>query len=115
MTLEQSDLNTIKDHALKKFEERVLQANESREGIEREVVRIESQLEQLYSFTAMMARREGEVSRTAELWDNLVRTCDIFAARIFELAQQYSLNSSSYDTILDIRSAAEELRDLHRP
>jgi len=44
-----------------------------------------------------------------------VATCDLFAGRIFQLSQQYSLGMAAYDSILDIRGAAEELRALHRP
>ena len=115
MTLELSDLDTIKNDALKKFDERVCSAGENRQQIEREAFRLESQLEQLYSFTAVMARREPAVAATAELWEHLVRTCDVFAGKIFQLSQQYSLSTAAYDRILDIRSAAEELRALHRP
>ncbi len=115
MTLEQSDLDTIKNNALKSFEERIGKAKNNRHDIEREAVRLESQLEQLYSFTAIMARREPDIVKTAELWDNLVSTCDSFAGRVFQLSEQYALGTAAYDGILDIRSAAQELRDLHRP
>jgi hypothetical protein len=113
MTLELSDLDVIKDSALRKFEERVSSAGDNRAQIERETLRLESQLEQLYSLTAAMARHEPEVAATARLWKNLVTTCDLFAARVFQLSQQYSLPTATYDHILDIRSAAEELRALH--
>lgn len=115
MTLELSDLDTIKNNALKKFEERVDSARNNPGEIEREVFRLESQLEQLYSFTAAVARREPEVARTAELWDGFVKTCDLVAGRIFQLSQQYSLGTEAYDSILDIRGAAEDLRALHTP
>ena len=113
MTLELSDLDTIKNSALERFEERVCSAGDNREKIEREAFRLESQLEQLYSLTAVMARREPEVAGTAQLWGSLVRTCDLFASKIFQLSQQYSLGRAAYDHILDIRTAAEELRALH--
>jgi hypothetical protein len=115
MTLELSDLDTIQRSALERFEERVSNAGDNREKIEREAFRLESQLEQLYSLTAIMARREAEVAGTAQLWSSLVRTCDLFAAKIFQLSQQYSLGRAAYDHILDIRTAAEELRALHSP
>ena len=115
MTLELSDFDTIKDNALRKFEERVSSAGEDRQKMEREAFRLESQLEQLYSFTALIARREPDVARTAALWETLVRTCDVFAGKIFQLSQKYSVGASAYDHILDIRSAAEELRALHSP
>lgn len=44
---------------------------------------------------------------------SLVKTCDLFAGRVFGLAQQHALNLFAYDRILDIRGAAEELRTLH--
>ena len=115
MTLELSDLDTLQNSALERFEERVCSAGDNREKIEREAFRLESQLEQLYSLTAVMARREVEVAGTAQLWDSLVKTCDVFAAKIFRLSQQYSLGRAAYDHILDIRTAAEELRALHSP
>jgi hypothetical protein len=93
MTLELSDLDTIKNNALKKFEERVGSARDNPGEIE----------------------REPEVSKTAELWDGFVKTCDLFAGRIYQLSQQYSLGTAAYDRVLDIRSAAEELRALHVP
>jgi hypothetical protein len=115
MMLELSDLDTIQSNALERFEERVCSAGDNREKIEREAFRLESQLEQLYSLTAVMARREAEVVGTAQLWGSLVRTCDLFAAKIFQLSQQHSFGHAAYDHILDIRTAAEELRALHSP
>ena len=115
MMLEISDLEAIQENALRKFAERVSKAAAKREDIEREADRLESQLEQLFSFTALMARREPEVTGTAELWGRLVRTCDLFAARLFQLWQQHALGTTAYDHILDIRSAADELRALHAP
>ena len=116
MTLELSDLDSVKDSALKQFDERVAKADPAnRNEIEREVARLESQLEQLYSFTALMARREPDMAKTAELWARFVKTCDLFAGRVFQLSQQLALGMVAYDHILDIRSAAEELRTLHSP
>jgi hypothetical protein len=115
MRLEISDLEAMQDSALRKFDERVTMAAAKREDIEREADRLESQLEQLYSLSALLARREPDVTRTAELWGGLVRTCDVFAARLFQLSQQHALGTAAYDHILDIRSAAEELRALHTP
>ncbi len=114
MTLELSDLDTITESALKNFEARLAKADPSHPvEIEWEAARLESQLEQLYSFTALLARREPDMARTAELWAELVKTCDLFAGRVFRLAQQHALNLSAYDRIGDIRGAAEELRALH--
>ena len=114
MTLEISELDAIKDSALKKFDERVAKADPAnREEIEREAARLESQLEQLYSLTALMARREVDMAKTADLWRGLVRICDVFASRVSQLAQQHALSTSAYASILDLRGAAEELRALH--
>src|ERR1039458_327198 len=83
--------------------------------IKREVFRLESQLEHLYSFTAPMACRESDLTRTADLWDGFVKTCDLFAGRIFQLSQQYSLGTAAYDSILDIDRKSTRLNSLHRP
>jgi hypothetical protein len=115
MILEISDIEAIQESALRVFEERVSKAAANREQIERAASRLESQLEQLYSLTALMARREPDVTQTAQLWGRLVRTCDTFAARLFELSRPHALGTTACDHILDIRSAAEELRALHTP
>ena len=116
MILELSDLDEIKESALKKFDERVAKADPAnREAIAREAARLESQLEQLYSLTALLARREPDMARTAELWKRLVKICDDFAARVFQLARQHTSDTAAYDNILDIRGDAEELRALHNP
>src|SRR5438445_12769307 len=114
MVLELSDLDVIKDTALKRFDERVAKTDPAdREEIEREAARLESQLEQLYSLTALIARREPDVAKTAELWGRLVRICEVFAGRISQISRQHALATSAYDSVLDIRGAAEELRALH--
>ncbi|PWU09051.1 MAG: hypothetical protein C5B50_28290 [Verrucomicrobia bacterium] len=115
MTLELSDLDTIKEGALKEFEERISTAGDDRQKIEGEAFRLESQLEQIYSLTAAMARREPDIAATTTLWNNLVKTCDAFAGGILRLSEQYSLLTPTYDHILDIRASAEELRALHSP
>jgi hypothetical protein len=76
---------------------------------------LESQLEQLFSLSALMARREPDVTKTAELWGRLVKICDLFAARLCQLSQRDALGTAACDSILDIRGAAEELRALHTP
>ena len=54
MILEISDLDSLKENALKAFDERLSKADCANvSGIQREVARLESQLEQLYSFTGM--------------------------------------------------------------
>lgn len=113
MTLELSDLDTIKDNALKKFEERLSSAGSDREKIERAAFTLASQLEELYSFTVVLAGGEPDLARTADLWSNLVKTCELFADRILQISQQFSLATAACDHILDIRSFAEELRFLH--
>ena len=35
------------------------------------------------------------------------------AGKLFQLSEKYSVGTAAYDHILDIRSAAEELRSLH--
>jgi hypothetical protein len=113
MTLELSDLQEIRANTLRQFDERLAAAQPANAAeIEREAARLESQLEQLYSFTAAMARREPDVEKTAELWRHLVGICDEFARRVLELSSKIG-SSAAYDNILDIRSAAEELRALH--
>ena len=116
MILEISDLDSLKENALKAFDERLSKADCANvSGIQREVARLESQLEQLYSFTALMAQRETDMATTAELWARLARICDVFAERVHELSEQFQLGNSVYDNMLEIRAAAEELRVLHSP
>ena len=115
MIIELADFDAIKDDALRKFEERVSSAMDNRDQLELEAFRLESQLEQLYSFTAAAARREDDMGATAQLWEHLVTTCDLFANRLLQLSKDHSIATTAHDHILDIRSAAEELRALHGP
>jgi hypothetical protein len=115
MTLEFSDLDAIKDNALKAFDRRLAGAEADAAAIEREALRLETQLEQLYSFTAALASREPDVVRTAELWRSFVNTCDLFAGKVAQLSERQTLCASAYDRILEIRADAEEMRALHSP
>ena len=105
----------MKDSAIKAFEERVAAVNPNIcWEFDLEVARLESQLVQLYSLAAIMARREPEMGKTAELWDTMANVCDAFAKRVRELCLEHPACQASYDKILDIRNACVELRDLHR-
>ncbi len=116
MLIEPSDLDLITDSALKTFDERLAHCDSAKpEAIEREALRLESHLEQLYSLTVVMARREADMAKTAELWQRVVGVCDVFAARLIRLSDQHALGKAAYDHVLDIRGAAEELRALHSP
>ena len=116
MVVNISDLDRLKESAMQSFEQRLAKADlRNRVEVEREVARLESQLEQLYSFTALIARHETDVTQTADLWLTLVQICDVFAARVYQLSQDHPVAASGYDRMLDIRSAAEELRALHSP
>lgn len=114
MIVDFEDIEALTDNALKRFEAAVAKADPADpDEVALEITRLESKLEQLYSFTAIMARREADVVRTADLWRNLVQICDLFAGRVYQLAQRYPIAASTYDNMLDIRGAAEELRVLH--
>jgi len=60
-----------------------------------------------------MVRCETDIARTADLWQRPVKICDVSAVLVFQLSQQYALSNATYDSIIDIRSAAEVLRALH--
>jgi len=118
MILELSDLDAIQDNALKQFGRASGQKADpsNREEIERETARLESQLEQLYSFTALMARREPDMAKTAELWARLVRISDVFAGRVFPALETAMRSPRKCMTASwNIRSAAEELRAPPQP
>ncbi len=108
------DIDSLKEAAIQRFNERVTQVAPDVSGeFDAEVARLESQLEQLYALTARMARNEPDVAETAELWARLVKICDEFAHRVYALSQQHPACRASYDHMLDLRCAAEELRALH--
>ena len=114
MLLTLEDIDSLKEAAIKRFNERVTQVYPDLcYEFDAEVARLESQLDQLYALTARMARNEPSVEGTSELWARLVKICDEFAHRVYELSQEHPACLASYDHMLDLRCAAEELRTLH--
>ena len=114
MILTLNDLDALKDAAIKRFDERVAKVDSDIcYEFDAEVARLESQLEQLYSITASMARNEVGVAKTADLWRQMVQTCDEFAGRVQALSKAHPSCTASYDHMLDIRCAAKELVELH--
>jgi len=114
VTLKFEDIDSLKAAAMRRFEERVTQVDpEVCWEFDAEVARLESQLDQLYALTARIARNEPDVSRTAEIWARFVAISDEFAHRVYKLTLEHPGCRASYDHMLDLRCAAEELRALH--
>jgi hypothetical protein len=115
MILEAKDFGTIADSALKLFDERVANVDPSIcWEFDIEVARLESQVVQLYGIAALLARRELELERIAEIWDAMISVCDAVAGKIQTLCAEHPFCVASHDKILDIRNKSARLRDLHR-
>jgi hypothetical protein len=114
MTLEMQDLDALKDVALQRFDTRVADLSvNGEERIVQEVARLQAELEQIYRVVVLLQKNETGIDRVAELWAKMVAICDTFARRISVLAHSYPSARISHDRILDLRTAAEERRQLH--
>ena len=111
MTLELADLDTLKEAAIKKFEDRL--ANANLEDLDREVARLQAELEQIYRVVVLLQKNETSIERVAEIWGKMVSICDEFARRLSELRGKGVSYRTAYDRILDFRNAAEERRRFH--
>lgn len=115
MKLDSSDFNAIADSALKQFDQRVAQADPSLcWQVDIEVARLESQVIQLYGIAALLARREMDLDKIAEIWGAMVSVCDAVANKIQTLCSGHASRAAMYDKILDIRNKSTRLRDLHK-
>ena len=111
MTLELADLDTLKEAAIKKFEDRL--ANANLEDLDREVAQLQAELEQIYRVVVLLQKNETSIERVAEIWGKMVSICDEFARRLSELRGKGVSYRTAYDRILDFRNAAEERRRFH--
>jgi len=115
MVLDAEDFEAITDSALKLFDERVAAVDpDICWEFDIEVARLESQVIQLYGIAALLARRETELEKIAELWDAMISVCDTVAGKIHALCAEHPFCVASHDKILDIRNKSARLRDLHR-
>ena len=112
MTLELADLDTLKDAAIKKFDDGLAQIAED-EPVDRQVAQLQAELEQIYRMVVLLQKNEASMERVAEIWAKMVAICDECARRLSGLANKQPVYRASYDRILDLRNAAEERRRLH--
>jgi hypothetical protein len=109
-----ADLEILKDSALKSFEEGVATADpDVCWEFNLEVGRLESQVVQLYGMAALVAKRETEVEKIAELWNGMVKICDAIAEKINDLCEAHPFCMASHDKILDVRNKCARLAELH--
>ena len=112
MTLELADLDTLKEAAIKKFEDRLANANVA-DGLDREVAQLQAELEQIYRVVVLLQKNETSIERVAEIWGKMVTICDEFARRLSNVKGKSASYRASHDRILDFRNAAEERRRFH--
>jgi len=108
MTLELADLDTLKEAAVKEFDESLALVTEGK-SLEREVGRLQGELEQIYRVVVLLQKNEESMDRVAEIWAKMFAICDECARRL----SKRPAYRASYDRILDLRNAAEERRQLH--
>jgi hypothetical protein len=111
MTLDLADLDTLKEAAIKKFEDGLAQAEPG--ALDNEVCQLQAELEQIYRMVVLLQKHEENIEQVVEIWAKMVTICDDFARRLSSLVNTRSVYRTSYDRILDFRNAAEERRRLH--
>lgn len=112
MTLELDDLDTLKEAAIKKFDDGVANMAQDK-PLDRQVGQLQAELEQIYRVVVLLQKNEPGMDRAAEIWGKMVSICDEFARRLSALASRGASYRASHDRILDLRNAAEERRRLH--
>src|SRR5438445_201233 len=85
MTLELGDLDTLKDAAIKKFDDSLASGNGP---LDREVIQLQAELEQIYRVVVLLQKNESSLDRVAEIWSKMVGICDDFARRLSTLANR---------------------------
>jgi hypothetical protein len=114
MTLEFSDLDTLRDISIKGFEDRIARLpSDPCEYLHQEIARLQTELEQIYRVVVLLQKHEPSMERVAEIWGKMVEICDSFGRRASDLSAKHPACRISHDRILDLRNAAEERRLLH--
>ena len=113
MTLELADLDTLKEAAIKKFDDRLADSNQG-QLLDREAAELQAELEQIYRVVVLLQKNEASMERVAEIWSKMVAICDEFARRLSGLVSKRPAFRAPYDRIMDLRNAAEERQLLHR-
>src|SRR2546425_2525180 len=104
MTLELTDLDTLKDAAIKKFDDSLALVADD-ELLEREVAQLQAELEQIYRVVVLLQKNEASMERVAEIWEKMVMICDECARRLVALVGKHPAYRAPYDRILDLRNA----------
>ncbi|MBI2928847.1 MAG: hypothetical protein HYY24_24555 [Verrucomicrobia bacterium] len=112
MTLELADLDTLKEAAIKKFDDR-LAGSAHGEPLDREVAQLQAEFGQTYRMAVSLRKHAASMERVAEIWGKVVAICDEFAHRLSEWLGTRPSYRVSCDRVLDLRNAAEERRHLH--
>lgn len=112
MTLELADLDTLKEAAISKFEDRLASAR-LEDGLDRDVAELQAELEHIYRVVVLLQKNETSIERVAEIWGKMVTICDEVARRLSALRGKGASYQASHDRILDFRNAAEERRRFH--
>jgi hypothetical protein len=114
MVLNATDFEAITDSALRLFDQRMAVVDpDICWEFDMEVARLESQVIQLYGIAALLAQRETELDKVAEVWNAMISVCDAVANKIQTLCFEHPFCVASHDKILDIRNKSARLRDLH--
>jgi hypothetical protein len=67
MTLELADLDTLKEAALKKFDDHLTRAA-SKAPLDRQIALLQAELEQIYRVVVLLQKNETAMERVAEIW-----------------------------------------------
>src|SRR5260370_30454462 len=107
MRLELTDLDTIKEAAIKKFDEQLAHTAKNAPLV-REVAQLQAELEQIYRVVVLLQKNEPSMDRVAEIWGKMAGICDEFARRLSPLAGTRATDPAAYDPIFDRPNSARE-------
>jgi hypothetical protein len=113
-SLDVKDFEAITDSALKLFDKRMAAVHpDICCEFDMEVAPLESRVVQLYGIAELLAQRESELEKVAEIWGAMISVCDIVAQKIQTLCCEHPFCVASHDKILDIRNKSARRRDPH--
>src|SRR5260370_38911526 len=112
MTVQLADLDTLKEAAIKKFDDCLAQIPDH-QPLDREAAQLQAEFEKIYRVVVLLQKNETTMERVADIWAKMVTICDEFARRLSAVVGKYATCREYYDRILDLRNAAEERRLLH--
>ena len=115
-SIERADLQQMTEDTLARFQKRVADLPPDLQGpFNAEAKALEAEILTIYRVVAMLARKEQDLDKVAELWGLMKSFCDLALSQLSELHRSHPFAGAEvyHDRILDVRNRCQRLQTMH--